>query len=184
MYFGVNEITFQNTWITSVPGASVPQWCTLEINYPRGWGLDSGVLYRGSCYLIKGSRINIRISKEFPQFVAFRVIVEHSEANITKETWVLWCKTVIVRHPSSCVHFTNKTFSGPKPVLLDEKGIKCPIQAVVMMHKPYVGNDHNMFTISLVTVQVRKAQFNMQVIEGEIFHSGSLKLPIASIMGL
>lgn len=50
--------------------------------------------------LIKGSRINIRISEEFPQFVAFWIIVEHSEANITKETRVIWCKTVIVRHPS------------------------------------------------------------------------------------
>ena len=41
-------------------------------------------------------------------------------------------------HLPSCEHFTNKTFSGPEPMLLDKKGIKCLIQAVVMMHKPFV----------------------------------------------
>lgn len=46
-------------------------------------------------------------------------------------------------HSPSCVHFTNKTFSGPQPVLLDEKGIKCPVQAVVMMHKPFVHGERS-----------------------------------------
>lgn len=69
-------------------------------------------------------------------------------------------------------------------MLLDKKGIKCPIQAVITVHKPYVSNDNNMFTVALVTVEVGKPQFNIQVIEGEIFHFSSLKLSIASIMGL
>ena len=53
-------------------------------------------------------------------------------------------------HLPSCEHFTNKTFSGPEPMLLDDKGIKCLIQAVVMMHKPFVHekiNDVQIFVI-------------------------------------
>lgn len=52
------------------------------------------------------------------------------------------------------------------------------------MSKPYISNDDNMLTVSLMAVQVRETQFDIQVIEGAVFHVSSLKLPIASVMGL
>lgn len=69
--------------------------------------------------LVESPWVNIRISKEFSQFIAFCIIMEHSKTNITEETGVLWSKAVLIGHPPGCIHFAHKAFPGPQPMLLD-----------------------------------------------------------------
>lgn len=47
-------------------------------------------------------------------------------------------------------------------------------------NSPDICNDNNVLAVSLVTVKVRKADFNAQVIKGIVFHFSSLKVCVAS----
>lgn len=67
-------------------------------------------------------------------------------------------------------------------MLLDLQGIQGPIQAVILMNKPYVCDDNDMLTISLVTEEVWKTNFDGQVIKRVVLHFSRLKVPIASVM--
>lgn len=48
---------------------------------------------------VENPRINIRICKKLPQFIAFCIIMEHPETNITEETRIPWRQTVSVGYP-------------------------------------------------------------------------------------
>lgn len=48
---------------------------------------------------VENPRINIRICKKLPQFIAFCIVMEHPKTNITEETRIPWCQTVSVGYP-------------------------------------------------------------------------------------
>lgn len=48
---------------------------------------------------VENPRIDIRICKKLPQFIAFHIVMEHPKTNITEETRILWCQTVFVGYP-------------------------------------------------------------------------------------
>ena len=101
--------------------------------------------------VISTKKKKFNLNKETPE----RIWLFKTEKQIPKIESVSLLKTNTSQgkkqnHLPSCEHFTNKTFSGPEPMLLDDKGIKCLIQAVVMMHKPFVHekiNDVQIFVI-------------------------------------
>lgn len=63
--------------------------------------------------LVESPWVNVRVSKELSQFIAFCIIMEHSKTNVTEETGVLWSETVLISHPPGCIHFAYKAFSSP-----------------------------------------------------------------------
>lgn len=50
-------------------------------------------------FSVENPRINIRICKKLPQFIAFCIVMKHPETNITEETRISWCQTVSVGYP-------------------------------------------------------------------------------------
>lgn len=48
---------------------------------------------------VENPRINIRICKKLPQFIAFCIVMEHPKTNIAEETRILWGQTVSVGYP-------------------------------------------------------------------------------------
>lgn len=60
------------------------------------------VLYSNKSWepLIKGTPVHIGISQEFSQFIALSVVVHHTKAFVTEETWVTRSKLVVGGIPS------------------------------------------------------------------------------------
>lgn len=61
---------------------------------------------------------------------------------------------------------------------------KCQMLELKFIKIPDICDDDNMFTISLVTIQVWIANFNAHIIESVVFHFSRMKLAIASVMRL
>lgn len=60
------------------------------------------VLYSNKSWepLIKGTPVHIGIGQEFSQFIALSVVVHHTKAFVTEETWVTRSKLVVGGIPS------------------------------------------------------------------------------------
>lgn len=98
--------------------------------------------------LVENPRIDIRICKKLPQFTAFCIIVEHSKTNITEETRILWCQTVIVGYPPAS--YKTQVFSMQAKhttnisMFHSEVGMASTNISMVTLNRYYV---HCVFTI-------------------------------------
>lgn len=120
--------------------------------------------------LVKSTTVYIRIGKEIPQLLALLVVVQHSKTLVAEETRVTWCKLVIGSSPPADVDMAYCTLLGVNPVFVDKERIEFLVRAVIPMHQPDIGDDDKMLTVSLVTVEVRKAHFHFQIYKLCVLH--------------
>lgn len=102
------------------------------------------------------------------------VVVKHPEAFVTEEARVARSKPVVGRQPSANVDVADGTSARRHPVLVGQERVELLVQTVTLMGQSYVCDDDEVLAVSLVTVEVGEAHFDLQIHKLGVLHLGLL----------